>query len=95
MANRLPEGLNVPEQPSRRSLRRETASACAGFLRVVIIPTAERRYRRLDDTWVRRAFDFPDGVSWETGLERQRELGMGQLGSDYDTPLRIPGNRSL
>ena len=30
MANRLPEGLNVSEQPPRRSLRRETASACAG-----------------------------------------------------------------
>jgi len=64
------------------------------FYVLSIIPTAERRYRRLDDTWV-PALDFPDGVSWETGLERQRELGMGQLGSDYDTPLRIPGNRSL
>ena len=29
----------------------------------------------LMDTWVRRAFDVPDEVSWETGLERQLELG--------------------
>ena len=45
------------------------------FYVLSVIEQLDEETSGLMDTWVRRAFDVPDGVSWETGLERQLELG--------------------
>ena len=45
------------------------------FYVLSIIRQLDEETAGLMDTWVRRAFEVPDGVSWETGLERQLELG--------------------
>lgn len=45
------------------------------FYVLSIIGDLDEETSGLIDTLVRRAFKVPDGVSWETGLERNLELG--------------------
>ena len=45
------------------------------FYVLSVIEQLDEETSGLMDTWVRRAFHVPDRDSWETGLERQLELG--------------------
>ena len=62
----LPEADRYAGRPLVRAL---------DFYVLSIIQQLDGETSGLMDTWVRRAFNVPDDVSWETGLERELELG--------------------
>ena len=65
----------MPEQPVADRYAGRPLVRALDFYVLSVIEQLDEETSGLMDTWVRRAFDVPDEVSWETGLERQLELG--------------------
>ena len=65
----------MPEQGGADRYAGRPLVRALDFYVLSIIGQLDEETAGLMDTWVRRAFDVADGVSWETGLERQLELG--------------------
>lgn len=75
MGSRLSAGITVTEnQGADRYARRPLVRALDLFV-LSVIGRLDEGAAGLMDTWVRRTFNLSAEVSWETGLERQLELG--------------------
>ena len=71
----------MPEQPVADRYAGRPLVRALDFYVLSVIEQLDEETSGLMDTWVRRAFDVPDRDSWETGLERQLELGASIRGS--------------
>jgi len=71
----------VAEQPGADRYAGRPLVRALEFYVLSVIGQLDEETSGLTDTLVRLTFSVPDGVSWETGLERELELGASIRGS--------------